>query len=118
MQEFHFERFEGKKTLIMGEASTGRTKLTASLLRKATVFPFQHVINAIVGIMLSPLYAVVVAFDRGTLHVAVGTGTFFAYSGEMPGGLGTVCDLLLVQQCTRLNHRVRCLQKFEEASSL
>ncbi len=35
MQEFLFERFEGKKTLIVGETGSGKTKLTASLLREA-----------------------------------------------------------------------------------
>lgn len=56
------------------------------------VFPFQHMINALVGIMLGPLYAAVVAFGIGTLRVAAGTGTIFAYPGGIPGGLvvGTV----------------------------
>jgi energy coupling factor transporter S component ThiW len=43
-------------------------------------------INALVGIMLGPLYAIVVAFGIGTLRLAAGTGTLFAYPGGMPGG--------------------------------
>jgi hypothetical protein len=35
LQEFLFERFEKKRTLITGEASSGKTKVTASLLREA-----------------------------------------------------------------------------------
>ena len=35
MQGFHFERFEKKRTLITGETGTGKTKVTASLLREA-----------------------------------------------------------------------------------
>lgn len=51
------------------------------------VFPFQHMINVLVGIMLGPLYAVLVAFGIGTLRLAAGTGTLFAYPGGIPGGL-------------------------------
>ena len=50
------------------------------------VFPFQHMINAIVGIMLGPFYAAAIALAIGTLRVAAGTGTLFAYPGGMPGG--------------------------------
>ncbi len=35
MQGFLFERFEGKKTLIIGEIGSGKTKLIASVLRDA-----------------------------------------------------------------------------------
>ena len=35
MQEFPFERFEKKRVLIEGETGTGKTKVTASLLREA-----------------------------------------------------------------------------------
>jgi energy coupling factor transporter S component ThiW len=44
-------------------------------------------INAIVGIMLGPIYAAAVALGIGTLRVAAGTGTLFAYPGGIPGGL-------------------------------
>ena len=51
------------------------------------IFPFQHTINALVGIMLGPWYAILVAFGIGTLRLAAGTGTVFAYPGGIPGGL-------------------------------
>jgi energy coupling factor transporter S component ThiW len=51
------------------------------------IFPFQHMINAIVAIMLGPFYAAAVALGIGTLRVAAGTGTLFAYPGGMPGGI-------------------------------
>jgi energy coupling factor transporter S component ThiW len=56
------------------------------------VFPFQHMINALVAIMLGPLYAAGVAIGIGTLRVAAGTGTVFAYPGGVPGGF--VVDIL------------------------
>jgi energy coupling factor transporter S component ThiW len=43
-------------------------------------------INAIVAIMLGPFYAAAVGLGIGTLRVAAGTGTLFAYPGGMPGG--------------------------------
>ena len=51
------------------------------------IFPFQHMINVIVGIMLGPLYAAAVGFGIGTLRIAAGTGTLFAYPGGIPGGI-------------------------------
>ena len=50
------------------------------------IFPFQHMINVIVAIMLGPFYAAAIALGIGTLRVAAGTGTLFAYPGGMPGG--------------------------------
>ncbi len=50
------------------------------------IFPFQHMINAIVAILLGPFYAAAVALGIGTLRIAAGTGTLFAYPGGMPGG--------------------------------
>ncbi len=34
MKEYQFEKLEGKKTLIIGEVGSGKTRLTASLLRE------------------------------------------------------------------------------------
>jgi len=51
------------------------------------VFPFQHMINGILGIMLGPWYAAVAALAIGLLRISIGTGTIFALPGGIPGAL-------------------------------
>lgn len=51
------------------------------------VFPFQHMINVISGILLGPINAGVVAFATGILRISIGTGTIFAIPGGVPGAL-------------------------------
>jgi energy coupling factor transporter S component ThiW len=41
--------------------------------------------------MLGPWYAILVAFGIGTLRLAAGTGTVFAYPGGIPGGFVVGC---------------------------
>lgn len=48
-------------------------------------YPFQHMINAIVGIFLGPGYAFIIALVIGAIRNAVGTGTVFAFPGGVPG---------------------------------
>ena len=51
------------------------------------VFPFQHMINGILGVTLGPWYAAVAALATGLLRISIGTGTVFALPGGMPGAL-------------------------------
>jgi len=51
------------------------------------IFPFQHMINAICGIFLGPVDAVLIALAIGMLRIGIGTGTVFAISGGVPGAL-------------------------------
>lgn len=51
------------------------------------VYPFQHMVNAIAGIFLGPLYAIAVATAAGILRNMLGTGTVFAFPGGIPGAL-------------------------------
>ncbi len=51
------------------------------------VFPIQHMTNAIAGVLLGPSYAVFIATVVGILRNALGTGTFFAFPGGIPGAL-------------------------------
>lgn len=53
----------------------------------ARVFPFQHLINVLAGVMLGPGYAVLTAFSISVLRNAAGTGTFLAFPGSMFGAL-------------------------------
>ncbi|MEM2924308.1 MAG: energy coupling factor transporter S component ThiW [Methanocellales archaeon] len=51
------------------------------------VYPFQHMVNAIAGILLGPVYAIAVATAAGILRNILGTGTIFAFPGGIPGAL-------------------------------
>lgn len=51
----------------------------------ARVFPFQHMLNVVAGVMLGPWYAVLAAFAISVLRNALGTGTFLAFPGSMIG---------------------------------
>ena len=51
----------------------------------AKVFPFQHMINVLVGILVGPLDAVLVAAIIGILRNALGTGTVLAFAGLFGG---------------------------------
>ncbi|MBA2371931.1 MAG: energy coupling factor transporter S component ThiW [Chloroflexi bacterium] len=53
----------------------------------AKVFPFQHVINVVAGVLIGPWYAVLTAFGISVLRVALGTGTLLAFPGSMFGAL-------------------------------
>ncbi len=51
------------------------------------VFPFQHMINALAGILLGPAYAAFIALAIGMLRIGFGTGTIFAIAGGVPGAI-------------------------------
>lgn len=51
------------------------------------VFPGQHLVNAIAGVLLGPWWAALIAVIVGTIRIALGTGTVFAYPGGIPGAL-------------------------------
>jgi energy coupling factor transporter S component ThiW len=49
--------------------------------------PTQHMINAILGVLLGPLWAGLAAIFIGAMRNALGVGTLFAFPGGIPGGL-------------------------------
>ncbi len=51
----------------------------------ARVFPFQHMLNVVAGVLLGPWYAVLTAFGISVLRNGLGTGTFLAFPGSMFG---------------------------------
>jgi len=70
------------------------------------VFPFQHMINGILGVVLGPWYAAVAALATGLLRISIGTGTIFALPGGIPGAL--VVGLLY-----KYVYRSRCISLTE-----
>ena len=51
----------------------------------AKVFPFQHMINVVAGVLLGPWYAVLTAVGISVIRNALGTGTILAFPGSMFG---------------------------------
>jgi len=61
-------------------------------------FPGQHLINVLAGIILGPVWAMVVAAIAGTLRITFGIGTIFAYPGGIPGGFVVGVFYLLIKK--------------------
>jgi energy coupling factor transporter S component ThiW len=53
----------------------------------AKVFPFQHMVNALAGILVGPWYGALAALIAGIIRNAIGTGTIFAFPGGIPGAM-------------------------------
>jgi len=51
------------------------------------VFPFQHTVNALAGVLIGPWYAALAAVIAGIIRNAIGTGTIFAFPGGIPGAI-------------------------------
>jgi energy coupling factor transporter S component ThiW len=53
----------------------------------AKVFPFQHMVNGLAGVLVGPWYGALAALMAGIIRNALGTGTPFAFPGGIPGGI-------------------------------
>ena len=53
----------------------------------ARIFPFQHTINAVAGVLLGPWRAAGSALVTATLRFSAGTGSVFAFPGGLFGAL-------------------------------
>jgi energy-coupling factor transport system ATP-binding protein len=51
----------------------------------AKCFPAQHMVNVLAGVMLGPLYAVVIAITSAIIRNILGLGTLLAFPGGMIG---------------------------------
>jgi len=56
------------------------------------VFPVQHFLNVIAGVVLGPVYAVSMAFVTSVVRNIMGTGSILAFPGSMCGAL--LCGIL------------------------
>jgi energy coupling factor transporter S component ThiW len=50
-------------------------------------FPGQHIINALAGVLLGPVWAAFMAFCIGVIRISMGVGTIFSMPGGIPGGV-------------------------------
>jgi energy coupling factor transporter S component ThiW len=53
----------------------------------AKVFPFQHMVNAVAGVLIGPWYGALAALLAAIIRNAMGTGTIFAFPGGIPGAV-------------------------------
>jgi len=51
------------------------------------VFPVQHMVNGVAGVLLGPWWAAIMAVITGTIRNVLGIGTLYAYPGGIPGAL-------------------------------
>ncbi len=51
------------------------------------VYPFQHMVNAIAGVLLGPWWAALIATLAAVIRNLLGVGTIFAFPGGIPGAL-------------------------------
>ncbi len=50
-------------------------------------YPGQHMINVVSGVLLGPLWAMVIALFIGFIRMGLGIGTIYSIPGGLPGGL-------------------------------
>lgn len=50
-------------------------------------FPGQHMVNAVAGVLLGPLWAAFIAFCIGIIRMSLGIGTIFSMPGGIPGAM-------------------------------
>ena len=51
------------------------------------VFPAQHMMNAMAGVLLGPWYAALMALGTSVIRNMLGLGTLYAFPGSIPGAL-------------------------------
>jgi energy coupling factor transporter S component ThiW len=64
----------------------------------ARVFPFQHTINAVAGVLLGPWWAAGSALVTATLRVSLGTGSLFAFPGSPFGAIAVGLAYVLLRR--------------------
>ncbi len=69
------------------------------------VFPFQHAINAVAGVLLGPWWAAGSALVTATLRFSLGTGSLFAFPGSLFAFPGSPFGALAVGLAYRILRR-------------
>jgi energy coupling factor transporter S component ThiW len=80
----------GARPLVLAALFAGLGVLLSSFavpVGASRVFPFQHAINAVAGVLLGPWWAAGSALVTATLRFSLGTGSLFAFPGSPFGAL-------------------------------
>jgi len=76
-------------------------------------YPTQHMINAILGVLVGPFWAAIAAIFVGIIRNMLGIGTPYAFPGGIPGGIivGIVYWLL---KRLKMSEKIRLIAAFTE----
>jgi len=76
-------------------------------------YPTQHMINAILGVLIGPFWAAIAAIFIGTIRNMLGIGTFYAFPGGIPGGI-VVGIIYWFLKRLKLSEKARLISAFAE----
>lgn len=75
--------------------------------------PTQHMVNALLGVLAGPLWAAAAACIIGSIRIAMGVGSIYAFPGGIPGGL-VVGVVYWSLKRFRISERIRLASAFTE----
>ncbi|MEM3640745.1 MAG: energy coupling factor transporter S component ThiW [Candidatus Bathyarchaeia archaeon] len=76
-------------------------------------YPTQHMINAILGVLLGPFWTVATATLIGIIRNMLGTGTVYAFPGGIPGGIIVGLAYWMLKKF-RISEKVRLIAALTE----
>ena len=83
--EFGFER-KMALTIIMMALAIALSPIHIPV-GPTKAYPWQHMTNVILGVLVGPLWASLAAFIIGVIRMMLGVGTIFSMPGGIPGAL-------------------------------
>jgi energy coupling factor transporter S component ThiW len=98
---------------IFAALAVALSPFTTFIIFGTNANPTQHLINAILGVFVGPLWAVVAAVVVGAARNLLGAGTLFAFPGGMPGGL-VVGSAYWILKRLRRSERTRLMSALTE----
>jgi energy coupling factor transporter S component ThiW len=75
--------------------------------------PTQHTVNALLGVLVGPFWASIAAIIIGSIRIAVGIGTIYAFPGGIPGGIVVGLVYWLFKRF-KLNKKIRLASALAE----
>ena len=75
--------------------------------------PTQHMINAVLGVLVGPLWTATAAIIIGTIRNMLSTGTIYAFPGGIPGGIVVGATYWLLKHLRR-NEKTRLIAALTE----
>lgn len=76
-------------------------------------YPGQHMVNAVLGVLAGSFWAAIAAIIIGSIRIALGIGTIYAFPGGIFGGL-VVGIVYLALKRFKMSEKIRLVSAFAE----